>query len=280
MKSLAVARYNSMLNTMAELIARNSALHARRPAIAFEGQRLTHSDLAAKAWSLAHAVNGLGHGVSSRMAVLSQNRSEYLDVYAAAEVSGLVAVTVNWRLAAPEVAQVLDDAEPALLFTEERFLPLYAQAKGHMRKTRPRIVTFGPDFESLLAQGKTSPGVYVPSADDIAHIIYTSGTTGAPKGVVISQQAVVNAAFGIALMGGHGPADRMLVSMPLFHSGAKVEWSSVQAVGGSCVLLSQFDPAEVLKIIGHEKITMAILRLSWSRDSSNNINMTATISAA
>lgn len=75
-----------MLETMAAIIARNAELSARRPAIWFEGQWSTHSDFALRAWSVANAVLGpLGQSRGCRVAILSQNRIEYLEVYAAAE---------------------------------------------------------------------------------------------------------------------------------------------------------------------------------------------------
>lgn len=249
-----------MFDTMAAVLAHNATMHASHPAILNEGRNWTHGEHAARAWALADAVRRvLGVEDGARLAMLSQNRSECLEIYAAAEAGDLMAVPVNWRLAAPEVARVLDDATPVLLFLEERYAGLFAAAAALMRTLPPRVVRIGKDYEALVAQGSRSRPSRQPLPDEIAHIVYTSGTTGMPKGVMLSQGALARSAQAVAAASGAGLNDRILTVMPLFHCGAKIEWSAVQVVGGSCVLLRQFDPDEVLGAIARERATMAHL---------------------
>ncbi len=249
-----------MPDTMAAMLARNEAEHGGRPAITNEGRHYTHAEHAARAWALADAVKrALNIAGGSRLALLSQNSSECLEVYAAAESGGLMAVPVNWRLAAPEIARVLDDAETSVIFVQDRFAELFAAASTLMRTAPPRAVRIGAEYESLLRQGDAGQPRAVPSPDDIVHIIYTSGTTGTPKGVMLSQGAMARSAQTIATASRAGPADRIVTVMPLFHSGAKIEWAAVQVAGGSCVLLAQFDEDAVLGAIEQERATMAHL---------------------
>jgi acyl-CoA synthetase (AMP-forming)/AMP-acid ligase II len=249
-----------MSDTMAAILSRNAAQHGGRPAIINAGRRYTHAEHAARAWALADAVKHvLGVPGGSRMATLSQNSSECLEIYAAAEVGGLMAVPMNWRLAAPEIARVLDDADTNIIFVEDRFAELFAAAASAMRTVPPRVIRIGPDYESLLAQGDAAQPALAPAPDDVVHIIYTSGTTGTPKGVMLNHGALARSAAAIAAASGAEPDDRIVTVMPLFHSGAKIEWSAVQVAGGACVLLSQFDPDAVLGAIEREHATMAHL---------------------
>ena len=249
-----------MLDTMAAILAHNAAQHGGRPAITNEGRHYTHAEHAARAWALGDAVRRvLGVPSGSRIASLSQNRSECLEVYAAAETAGLITVPVNWRLAAPEIARVLDDAEASVIFVEDRHAELLAAAARLMRTVPPRAIRIGDEYDSLLAQGDPAQPATGPSPGDVVHIIYTSGTTGMPKGVMLTQGAFAESAQIVAATSGLVPTDRILTVMPLFHSGAKIEWSAVQSVGGSCVLLGQFDPEAVLSAIDREAATMAHL---------------------
>jgi acyl-CoA synthetase (AMP-forming)/AMP-acid ligase II len=255
-----------MLTTMAAVIARNAALNARRPAVTSEGRSYTHAQHAARIWALADAIKRAASlQQQDRIAILSQNRSEYLEVYGAAEAGGLITATVNWRLAPPEIARVIDDCTPAVLFIEDRLLELYAKARPLLTVPQPRLVVIGNahddaiPYEELIAGGDTSPPPATPDPDEIAHIIYTSGTTGRPKGATWSQRALAYSAATICTMAGERPTDRILLPMPLFHSGAKIEWSAVQFLGGSCVILREFEPGQVVAQIAQEGVTMAHL---------------------
>ncbi len=249
-----------MSDTMAAMLARNAEHHGGRPAVTNQGRHYTHAGHAARAWALADAVKCvLGVAAGSRMATLSQNNSECLEIYAAAEGGNLMTVPLNWRLAPPETARVLDDAEASVIFIEDRFADQFAATAALMRTTPPRSVRIGAEYESLLSQGDPAWPGWAPSPEDVVHIIYTSGTTGMPKGVMLSHGAVARSAQTIATASGASPADRIVTVMPLFHCGAKIEWSAVQIAGGSCVLLGQFDPDAVLGAIGGERATMAHL---------------------
>ena len=249
-----------MSETMAAMLARNAARHGGRPAVTNQGRHYTHAEHAGRAWALADAVKRvLAVAEGSRMATLSQNNSECLEIYAAAEGGNLMTVPLNWRLAPPEIARVLDDAETSIIFVEDRFADLFAAASAVMRTPPPRAIRLGAEYESLLSQGDRLQPAWTPSPDDVVHIIYTSGTTGMPKGVMLSHGAVARSAQTIATASGTNPADRIVTVMPLFHCGAKIEWSAVQIAGGSCVLLGQFDPDAVLGAISGERATMAHL---------------------
>jgi acyl-CoA synthetase (AMP-forming)/AMP-acid ligase II len=255
-----------MLNTMSEIISRNAALNGNRLAIKNEGRVYTHRQHAHRIWSLANAVGGtLGLARGSRLAILCQNRSEYLEIFGAAESGGFVAVTLNWRLAPAELAAIIDDSQADLLFVEQQLLGLWEQTQPLIASPVNRVILIGAandihsEYEGLLASGKSTQPSIAISPDDIAHIIYTSGSTGRAKGVMISQGALARAAGVIGGTAGLRPNDCMIVVMPLFHSGAKIEWSATQYLGGSCLLLRQFDEATILELMERERPTVAHL---------------------
>jgi len=195
-----------------------------------------------------------------RVAVLSQNRPEMLEAYGAAELGGCILVPLNWRLAGPELATIVADADPSALIFEEG----YAAAVAALPSRPALLICMGGttpgalDYEALLA-GAEEGGEPAPRPEDAAYIIYTSGTTGTPKGAMLSHGAMLHSAGTIACEAGLRPTDRVLITMPLFHVGAKIEWLAVQYMGGSCVLLPRFDPPEVFRAIATERTTAAHL---------------------
>ncbi|MBI0538578.1 AMP-dependent synthetase [Roseomonas sp. KE2513] len=248
------------MRTLADLLARNAALSGRRPALTNAGRSWTHADHAARITRLRSALAARGIRPGDRVAVLSQNRAEMLEAYGAAEMGGCILVPLNWRLAAPELAAIMADADPAALLFEDR----YSEAVAALPSRAPLLVSLGAavpgalDYEALLAGAESAPGP-APEPEDAAYIIYTSGTTGTPKGAVLSQGAMLHAAGDIACGAGLRPTDRVLITMPLFHVGAKIEWLSVQYMGGSCVLLPRFEPESVFRAIEAEAVTAAHL---------------------
>ena len=98
--------------TLGDLHRRNLRLRADAPALIFEGRRITHRELIGAAFRLAIALARFGVRRGDRVAVLAQNCPEYMEAYAAGELGGWTTVTINYRLAAPEIAYILADSRP------------------------------------------------------------------------------------------------------------------------------------------------------------------------
>ena len=208
---------------LGDLIVRNSRLRRDQPAIIFEGRTITHGEFARRSFQLARALQRLGLAVGDRVAILAQNCPEYMEVYAAGELGGWATVTINYRLAAPEVAYIVADSRPKVIVCEasllDRLNETTRQALGH-------IITFGGegpdvDYEEALAAEEPEPPVVGFASETTAYLIYTSGTTGRPKGVMLSHAGQLWSAYVSAIDMGVRPVDRVAVAMPLYHIGAK-----------------------------------------------------------
>lgn len=245
-------------DTIAALLLHNTRNSPTRTAVSDDTRTVTHADFAARAWALAHGMLRGGMKRGDRFAVLSQNSLAYLELYAAAESSGLVLTTLNWRLAVPELLKILADAEASALFFESQYADAaFALARGLARP--PDLVCIDKDlpgaaaYQSCFAIECSPPTP--PSPDDPVYLIYTSGTTGRPKGVMLSHRGLTSAAAALALETGVGAAERMVLIMPLFHIGARMEGLNVQYMGGKQILLRQFEPELVFKSIEQHRAT-------------------------
>lgn len=247
----------------ADVVARNMRLHGARPAFLFEGRTLTHAAFGRRAFALGNAWLGLGLARGARVAILSQNRPEYFEVFAGCGAAGLVTVNLNWRLAAPELARIVADCEPEALVFDAASAPL-AEALRAMPSFRHLVALDAPPswaqpYEDLVAAGSpTRPDVAV-SPEDIESLIYTSGTTGMPKGVMLSHRALLGAAAAISWEGDNRGDDRLLIVMPLFHVGGKVEQMAAWLLGAATVLHRAFDPDAVLAALARDRVTAAHL---------------------
>lgn len=176
-----------------------------------------------------------------RIAMLSRNSAAMLIVQQACIRAGAVFVPLNWRLAAPEIAFLLEDAAPALLIHEDAFTEL-VPASGLC----PRLVVgeardeLAEAMDSLPAEG-IGEGRRLDPKSPIT-ILYSSGTTGKPKGAVVSLQNALAGGLGLALGTHSSFSSKLLLDMPLFHTAGLfgAGWSTM-IMGGTVLISQRFD---------------------------------------
>ncbi len=255
---------------LGDVFRRNAQCYGALPALRFEGHTTTHAELADNVCRLCHALEGLGVNRGDRVAVLSRNLPEYLEIYGAAGWRGFMALGLNYRLSAPEQCHILQDAEPGVIFYEA----IYAERIGELRARLPDTITYvvlRPDeapaghtlidltYEHLLERGSPEVPTYPARPDDTLFLIYTSGTTGKPKGAMLGNEAQLEQARVQALAHGAQPTDRMLIVMPFFHIGGPTELLTYLCTGATIVLHREFEAQAVLTSIEQEQVTAAHL---------------------
>jgi len=248
--------------TLGDLIARNGRF--LRDGIAFDdgGRRLTHGAFFDRVRRLAAALEQRGCAHQDRVAMLAMNSIEYFEFYGACELGGFMATTVNYRLAVPEIQEVVLSAAPAAFIFEAQ----YAVAAARLRECLPgvrswiclggRAPEWAEDYEVVLAGAPQDGPRCQADEDDIAHLIFTSGTTGKPKGCMLAHRGSVNKAQMHAADMGISPADRVLLVMPYFHVGAKGIQGAAAWRGATVMVQRSFDPARVLDAIERDKVTI------------------------
>jgi acyl-CoA synthetase (AMP-forming)/AMP-acid ligase II len=243
---------------LADIVKRNLALSAERTALIFEGRHYNYRAFTDRVYRLANALLALGLAPQDRVAVLAQNCNEYLEAYCACEVSGIIMVPLNHRLTLRELTLICADCSPRLLIAQAEFAEL---ADGLVENTASigRTIQLAEEYEALLQSASATEPPVRPRPQDIAYLIYTSGTTGRPKGVMLSQSAVAAAAGCLALDCGARGDDRMLICMPFFHIGGRIEQLSFTLLGATIVLHRSFDETAVLRSMADERITAAHL---------------------
>ena len=243
------------------LTLRNLRLRPEAPAILFEGRTITHRAFAERAFRLTAALRRRGVARGDRVAILAENCPEYLESYAAGELGGWASVTVNYRLAAPEIDTILSDSEPKAIIVGAEFLDrLSPEASSRLE----HVLVIGDassdvSYEAALAAEQPEPPPAAPEPDDCAYLIYTSGTTGRPKGVMLSHRGMMEAARITALEKLTQPVDRFALSMPLYHIGGRLTSLSYALQGCTMVLHRNFRPQEFFESLRKNHVTATLL---------------------
>jgi acyl-CoA synthetase (AMP-forming)/AMP-acid ligase II len=254
--------------TLGDLHRRNLCLRADAPALVFEDRTISHRELIGEACRLAQSLIRLGVRRGDRVAILAENCPEYMQAYAAGELAGWTTVTINYRLAAPEIAYILDDSRPRFIIVDAA----YVDRLGANRIDGVQnVLTFGgsgPDLSYEEVLGTEEPNL--PDADlrpeDIAHLIYTSGTTGRPKGVMLSHRAQLQSAMISAIEQCVVPTDRLALAMPFYHIGAKNLWLCHSLYGCSIVLHRAFRPQAFFRSMREHAVTATLLAPTMLND--------------
>src|SRR5262249_54954333 len=115
------------LMDLSDLIARNAAFTPEKAALRYEGRSLTYAELALRIEAAARGLKSvLGVGRGDRVAILAANHPDYLVLLYACARLGALLVTLNWRLAVPELLFILADASAKVLIVQDAFAAVAA----------------------------------------------------------------------------------------------------------------------------------------------------------
>src|SRR5262249_51527201 len=154
-------------------------LSPNRLALVYEDKRLTYKQVFERGRKLASALYGLGVRRQDRVSMLAMNTAEWFDYYAACDMSGFIAATVNFRLAPPEIEYILKDSSPKVVIFEEQYIPVIEAIRANLPGVQ-RFVCIGrapewaASYDKLLASGSVEGSPTKPLPEDCAHLIYTS----------------------------------------------------------------------------------------------------------
>lgn len=250
--------------TLDALYRRSLRLFADRVAVTTgdpDGPVWTYRELGERAERLAAGLvaSGVGHG--DRVAVLSETRPEFVEIYVALARLGVTAITLNIRWHPEEIAHAVATAAPVAFVTTA----LGAERAAAVRDRCPSVKNwycvdgtagFEP-YAGLPTDGEVP--VDLARADDVHNVLYTSGTTGRAKGAMITQGTAAVRALRLAQWYTLTPDDGFVGWLPLFHTGGDESLNATLLTGGTFCALATAHTETMFAAIARHGLTWTLL---------------------
>ena len=244
-----------------DLVAKAARLWPDRPAVTvMGGASFTWAQMDARIRAFASALWHRGVRPGDRVAWLGFNDHPAMECYYAPALIGAIAVPLNFRLSAPEMAQIADDCAPVVVIADATHRDAALALQAGCGAIREVLITgHGGSYEAALADpGGPAPdfATHASADGDTLILFYTSGTTGQPKGVMTSHANLFANAMGTGYHLGLPGQGTHMVTGPLFHTAAGARIFAAPLFGNHLILMPQFDIATLLAAVETHRITL------------------------
>jgi acyl-CoA synthetase (AMP-forming)/AMP-acid ligase II len=252
--------------TVADLPRVQARLRRNAPAQIDGGVTTTFGELDARTSRIANRLIAEGVRPQERIAYLSKNSDHFLPFLLGACKARVTLAPINFRLAAAEIAFILDDSRARLLFVGPDFAELAEKAIAALA-AKPRLIALG-----FTREGHEEASAWIGDAelrdpqqevrlDDDVVQLYTSGTTGRPKGVQLTSRNY-RTVFELAdRFDGlkYDAGETVLAAMPFFHvAGVNIALITL-ASGARTAIVKDILPDRVLDLIRAERVNHGFL---------------------
>jgi fatty-acyl-CoA synthase len=228
------------------------------------GESYTYADLDARANRAARALRALDVGEGDRVAVVSRNRVEFVDLFFATATVGAVMAPLSHRLAERELAAVLGDVDPGAVLVETPFETELIDAIERSA-VDPAVRSIPTDCDHRYepfdaARYDDAPVDAVETALSDPHLLlHTGGTTGTPKETVVTHGSIYWNSFNTVTTWGLREDDVAPVTFPMHHTGG---WNVLTVpcfhMGATVLVRPEVEPGPLLADVEREGATVLV----------------------
>ncbi|WP_067473179.1 class I adenylate-forming enzyme family protein [Actinomadura hibisca] len=220
------------------------------------GAELTFAALAAAADRAAAGYAAAGIGPGDVVPIVARNRVEWAVALLGLVRAGALPAAINWRLAAPELAGLLELLKPAAVIADD--------ACDGLVRAAADAAGIGAPVLALTAVPSPGPLPGRPverlRGPEPCLLLHTSGTTGRPKLVPVTHQQLIGAVTFLKLEVPEAvPGARHLSALPLFHTAGLANLAYTLFTGGRLHVLDGFDPAGFVDELAERRIRLTQL---------------------
>ncbi|MFH1341441.1 MAG: AMP-binding protein [Pseudomonadota bacterium] len=241
--------------TIGELFCASALIHKSSIAIEYQGRHISYGQLLDRVHRATSMLASKGLRRGDRVALLSRNRPEYLEVELAAANLGVITACLNWRLSQRELSYCIELVSPKLLIIEKELVGNFELLPVEGRK----VIEIGLQYEDLLQQHSNHALPIAADSEDGLVILYTSGTTGLPKGAVISHRAMIMRALVFSSELNISHHDTFVAWAPLFHMASTDHSLATLLRGGTVVVVDGFQIEPLLSALECHRIGWFVL---------------------
>lgn len=192
-----------------------------------------------------------------RVAVMSKNCIEYMEIFFACARVGLIIQPLNWRLGDDELTRIIEDGNPKVIVHAGEYADLKQQLENTIRVDHWLSFGHGSDgtYETLLSQSSAAePSISAQIGDDDpVMILYTGGTTGKSKGALHSHKSIYMGMLNQTVAERVVPSDVYMLTGQMFH--IPIALAINYMAHGCPVVLINFDAKLALEVIEKERVT-------------------------
>ncbi len=241
--------------SVGDLLRAQAVRTPNAPAVTEGDRTLSYAAFNTRVNRLANALGALGIARGVRVAILSENRIEYVELEFACAKLGAIACALNWRLADPELEHCIRLVAPALAVVSPRF----AAVLDRIEHSVPRVLPLGAAYEAALdTASDDEPNVDIDPEDGLL-VLYTSGTTGLPKGALISHRAEIARMHVNREEMMLEPGDVFIAWPPMFHMASSDQMISCLCTGAHVIVVDGFDLDRIITLAGQYKLWWLIV---------------------
>ena len=246
---------------LALLLTESVQLHADRPALIADSQRITYRQLQSAVSAVARSLKNMGLEKGDKVAIMLPNIPEFVYSCFAVFQSGAVAVLLNTGSTPYELTYLLNNSDAKILVTYAAGEKRYQEIKDQLTTCR-NLLTVDPAQNAFLSENESGtpalPNVSI-DPEDPAVMIYTAGLTGKPLGAVLTHGNLASELNVCHETFRRTPDDIGLCLIPLFHSfGVTVNMLNVIQAGCSTVMMDRLTMDGLFSAMEREKVTYIV----------------------